>query len=571
VELKKLQEKNIVYFMVARMLMQPDTGVAIGKYREHAAMAEIAKQEYDLIQAAEGITMSPLFGVDLDYSQFTVRGHYSRTEELGRYFKAMMWLGYAPLEFVNEQKEIQIDNVIQALLITYTTIADSEKTCDAELWSDIYQPTAQYVGLSDDVNVFTMNGLRSEVFGEDENPDIYNDDAYRSKLEEAVRALPEPQIQGKIETTTQVTGKQFRFMGQRYVLDSDILQTLVEPFKRPIPTSLDVMGVLGSITAENLLFQVYKPQEVWPPYTEKYEELKTEVSGYEAGYWQTNLYTGWLSAIRDVLTEYDSNSGMPWFMTTDAWKNKSLNTALGSYAELKHDTVLYGKQSMAEMGGPIDTSVLHYVEPDVELYYKLQYLTDFTCSVLGEKGMLNDQMKNGAESFQSLLKLLISCSLKELNNEPLTEEENRQLLWYGGTMENIMMAFLSGAKLENYSTDATDMLVTDIATAQSQYLTLATGYFDNIYVVIPYEGKLYLSRGSVYSSYEFVSDQRLTDEDWWKLQGINVVKEEYGDYVEFSEPSSELPTQPDWIHTFKSDTNDVIITSLEVLWGDLEE
>jgi hypothetical protein len=567
-DLKALQQKNIVYFLVARMLLlaNSEAGVTVD-----AKLLDLAKQEYDLIQAAGSMQLSPLFGVDMDYSQYTVRGHYTRTEELGRYFKTMMWFGNAPLEFVDKSKNINFDNVYQALLITYTTIADSESVCDAQLWSDIYQPTAQYVGLSDDVNVFTMNGLRSSVFGNDENPDIYNDEAYQDKLTEAVKALPEPQIQGKMARSSIPTGKQFRFMGQRYILDSDILQTLMKPIIRPVPTALDVMGVFGSTTAEELLFNVYRPQDDWPEYTDYYKELKSEVSGYDTDYWKTNLYSGWLWSIQETLKEYDADSGMPFFMTTKAWKYKSLNTALGSYTELKHDSVLYGKQPMAEMGGPVAMADKHYVEPDIELYSKLLYLTDFTCSVLEDKGMLNDSLKHGSESYKDYLKLLIECSVKELNNEPLTEEENKELLWSGGTMEDICLSFVNGVMDYNYNEDPTDMLVTDIATCDGSYLSEGTGYFDHIYVVFPYEGKLYLSRGSVYSFYEFLSSKRLTDEEWWGLQGIKVIRDDWGEYAEFGEPSADLPAQPDWISNFKSDKNDVIITSLEVLWGSLEE
>jgi hypothetical protein len=566
--LKELQKKNIVYFLVARMLMLQSSDIEADV---DAGLLDLAKQEYDLAQAAEGIERSPLFGVDLDYSQFTVRGHYTRSEELGRFFKAMMWFGNVPLALVDENKEIIYDNVLQALLITFTTIADSEGINDAQLWSDIYQPTAQYVGLSDDVNVFTMNGLRFSVFGENENPDIYNDEEYRDKLTEAAKALPEPQIQGKITRSTIPTGKQFRFMGQRYILDSDIMQTLMEPIKRPLPTALDVCGVFGSKTAEDLLFNVYRPQDDWPEYTDEYKELKEEVAGYGPDYWNTNLYSGWLGAIKSNLTEYDKNSGMPFFMTTKAWRNKSLSTALGSYTELKHDSVLYGKQPMAEMGGPIATAAQQYVEPNIELYYRLLYLTDFTSSVLAEKGMQNDSLKAGADTYREFLNLLIECSAKELRNEALTEEEVRQLLWCGGTIENISISFLTGVSDDSSTRDISDMLVTDIATAGSVYLSLGTGYFDQIYVVVPYDGKLYLSRGAVYSFYEFVSDERLTDEDWWALQGINVVKEEWGEFAQYGEPSKALPAQPEWIHSFKSDSDNVIITPLEVFWGDIAE
>jgi hypothetical protein len=566
-DLIKLQNKNIVYFLVARMLVLGSSEVPI---TVEDTLLKLAKQEYDLIEAAEGVTRSPLLQVDLDYSQFTVRGHYTRAEELGGFFKAMMWFGYSPLA-LEQNGEILYENVLQALLISFTTIAESEEISDAQLWSNIYQPTSQYVGLSDDINVFTLNGVRNKVFAGQEDPNSYNAAEYKEKLIEAVKELPKPQIQGVFLDSDQPTEKQFKFMGQRYILDSDILQTLMKPIVRPIPTALDVMGVLGSNTAENLLFNVYKPQESWPEYTQRYQKLEEEVEGYNAGYWQGNLYRGWLSSLKSVLTEYDSASGMPLFMQNEAWKHKSLNAALGSYTELKHDTVLYGKQASAEMGGPIATAEQQYVEPNVELYYKLLYLTDATSEVLEEKGMLNDTLREGIEEYKEFLNLLITCSIKELRNEALSEQEIKELLWCGGTIENIINSFIAGATGDNTVKDPTDMLVTDIATGGDIYLTLGTGYFDEIYVVVPYNGKLYLSLGSIYSFYEFTSNQRLTDEEWWKLQGINVVHEEFGDYVLFDEISEQLPKQPDWISSFKTLDNNVEIISLETIWEDLAE
>lgn len=568
-DLKALQKKNIIYFLVARMLMQQSTEIPVKVDKD---LLSIAKQEYEQIQAAEGYLDSPLLGNPFDYSQFKVRGHYTKSEELGRYFKTMMWFGTAPYNFEDDSEDgIIYDNVIQSLLVAYMTFSESEVTCDAELWSNIYLPTSQYVGVSDDIDVFTLNGLRLSVFGEKEDPNIFNDIEYRDKLKKAVKALPAPQIAAKLITLPSTEYRQFRFMGQRYVLDSDILQELIENIKRPIPSSLDVMGVLGSDLAENLLFNVYKPQKDWPDYTAKYNNMKDKVSSYSTDYWKGNLYTGWLWSLQAALTEYDNKSGMPFFMTNNAWKNKTLNTALGSYTELKHDTVLYGKQAVAEMGGPDATATQHYVEPNISLYSKLLYLTDFTASVLDERGMQNEKLKEGADSYKELLKLLITCSEKELKNEPLSEDEKRRLLWYGGTMENIMMSFLYGSTEDYEAKEMTDMLVSDITTSRGNYLSLGTGYFDEIYVVVPVEGKLYLARGAVYSFYEFISDKRLTDQEWWELQGITIKHEDYGDYPQIGEPSELLPEQPEWIKSFKSDKNEVTVTSLEVIWDDLTE
>lgn len=573
-KLKGLQKKNITYFLVARMLMKPSSPIPDTIDKE---IVEAAGKEVKLIEQAETFASSPLFRVDLDYSQFKVRGHYTKSEELGRYFKTMMWFGTAPLPFFDDKGEFLYDNTLQALLISMSTFLESGKPGSAELWSNLYVPTAQYVGLSDDIHPFTLNGLRQSVFGDSNNPNLLDDEAYYKKLLDAVKALPEPKIQGKLTTMTTPTGKQFRFMGQRYLLDSSIMQTLMEPIARPVPSGLDVMGVLGSATAEDLLFRVYKPQEKWPDYEKKYKGLKSEVSAYPNSLWGDNLYNGWLWSIQDVLTEYGPNSGMPFFMTNAAWKNKSLNTALGSYTELKHDTVLYGKQPVAEMGGPVEFAKQHYVEPNIRLYSKLLYLTDYTITVLKQRGNLNESMLNAANEYKSLLELLINCSVKELRNESLSQEENDQLLRYGGTLENISMSFLAGMTSDDAAQESSDMLVTDVATiapnntSPGGNLSLGTGYFDHVYVVVPINGKLSLARGSVFSYYEFQSSKRLTDQEWWALNGLQLVTAEYGTYLEQAEPAKDKPKQPAWVKAFKTDSNSVKTEQLEVNWDQLKE
>ena len=578
-KLKSLQERNIIYYLIARMLItdQADSRAIypsdspVQASSLSAEIFKLADSEYALIKEAGGSAKSPYLNSVFDYSQFTVRGHYTRSEELGRFFRTMMWFGTAPLSLMVE-KDFKYENTIQSLLMTYATFMEEEGGCPAELWTRIYQPTAQYVGLSDDVDCFTMNQLRIAVFGDTEDPNLFMDQKYYDRLKQAVEELPNPMIQMNHNFSDPPSEKQFRYMGQRYILDSFVMQNLIDPIARPIPTALDVMGVLGSDTAEQLLFEHYKPQVQWPKYTEYYRKLKEEVSDYGLDIWNRNLYNGWIWAIQEALTEYGYDSGMPYFMTTKAWKYKSLNTALGSYTELKHDTILYGKQASAEGGGEIATAKYHYVEPNVALYGKLLYLTDQTIKVLEEQGMMNESLAEGARLYKELLELLIVCSIKELNNELLTEEEYRSLLAYGGKLEWISTLLLDGASdADSLSMDITDMLVTDIASYAGAYLSLGTGFFDDIYVVIPVDGKLYLSRGSVYSHYEFTSNKRLTDEEWWAMQGLTVRHEEYADYVQYSEPSKQLPDQPFWIGNFKTDSNDVEITSLEVLWENMIE
>ena len=52
-----------------------------------------AKAELDLVLGATGIQPSPLWGRQMDYSQFRPRGHYADDEQLARYFRAVRYAG----------------------------------------------------------------------------------------------------------------------------------------------------------------------------------------------------------------------------------------------------------------------------------------------------------------------------------------------------------------------------------------------------------------------------------------------------------------------------------------------
>ena len=86
-------------------------------------------------------------------------------------------------------------------------------------------------------------------------------------------------------------------------------------------------------------------------YPEQMDKVRGQIQGLPTSQWTENLYWSWLYTFRPLLAPKAPDSGYPSFMTNDAWTRKDLNTVLGSWTELKHDTLLYAKQVMAEMGG----------------------------------------------------------------------------------------------------------------------------------------------------------------------------------------------------------------------------
>ena len=63
-------------------------------------------------------------------------------------------------------------------------------------------------------------------------------------------------------------------------------------------------------------------------------------------------------AIASGSLTHDFGASYPLYMQSPNFLDKQIQTSLGSYAELKHDTLLYAKQSYAEEGGGGETTSL---------------------------------------------------------------------------------------------------------------------------------------------------------------------------------------------------------------------
>ena len=533
-DIKKAAMRNIAYFLVAQKTLELDPPANVPE-----DAAKIAGSEYRKILEAPGFSESEIAGCDVDYSQFTVRGHYTRNHDLERFFRTMMWYGLVPFPLSNSEGNINDESIARSLLITYSIFLPSEREeQDIDLWENIYDPTVFYVGKADDLTVYDYMDLLIKIYGEEPDPDSFAVSEKLREFYEQAKSLRSPGIQTAFLTVDSPSGKQFRFMGQRYIPDSEILQRLVNPPIRNMPSGLDVMAVLGSEEAYNQLINIEKIPDIWPGYPERFLKVKEKFDGLSPDIWQSNMYYGWLWTLKPLLC--DSGEGYPSFMNKPAWKYKSLNTALASWAELRHDTILYGKQSGAECGGDWPPPVIKsYVEPNIEVYERLLWLTRYSKENLLQKGILPDRMHDKLTQFEDLLTFLINCSVKELRNEELTVDEYNTLLIYGGTLEWLTLSMAEGPILSE--TDRNMAVIADVHTVPGSYLEVGVGPASEVFVVVPIGEKLYLTRGAVFSYYEFVSGKRLTDEQWQQL------------FKEGAEPS-----QPTWTNEYTKGKKDEI-------------
>ena len=519
-EWKDAAEKNQAYFLVASRLLGEKGAPAPAK------IDSLVAEELQLIANHRRRPRSAIFPYKPDYSQFIPRGHYTRSGKLKRFFKTMMWYGYMPFPVDWKDDEgkdgpawPQIRQAVLVTVMLYSTKIDGKPAI--ETWEKIYEPTVFYVGAADDLTPHQYKRIIDKVYGKNPAYAQLQDEGKLKQVYAELKKLPEPKID--VALLGMPMGRQFKLMGQRYIPDSEIMQRLVSWPERPFPRGLDVMAVLGSERAGDILDNVYKDPAQWSGYVPERTKLLREFQSTSLGTWQSNLYWGWMWGLDSLLDPF--GTGYPSFMANQAWADKGLNTSLGSWAELRHDTILYAKQSGMECGGDGEEPPLPkgYVEPNVEFYNRLIWLTKASRAGLDARGLLTNTIREKFGDFEDLLAFLKNVSVKELTNQKLTQAEYDQIRLYGANLETLTLSIIEGGAsrwFEITSEADKDMaVVADVHTAGLACLEEGVGHANEIYVVVPIEGKLYLTRGAVFSYYEFVhpSSDRLTDEKWQKM------------------------------------------------------
>lgn len=502
-------KRNVGFFAVGSKLLNAQVKVP-------AMVENEVARELELIEAHQGMNISLVLGASEDYSQYVPRGHYDKTPVLKAYFKSMMWYGRVQFPFFKEGKPLT-DNIYSSVLMTKAL----EQNDNLRLWNALFRPISFMVGRSDDVNYPELSPLVAKTYADsaDLSGMTQNVKAY-DELVALLETVPGPRI-NSMPTDVQPAMTNFRFMGQRYVLDADIFQRLLSR-ERTMPKGLDIPASLGSKEAEMLLEQMGE-KEI-PGYSQALARVQNSVAEIAKNTWMENLYWGWLNVLRPLLDETDE--GYPSFMRNQAWTRKSLSTFLGSWTELKHDTILYAKQAYAEMGGgpqEPDKDYRGYVEPNPVLYARLAGLAQMTREGLKNQGLLDEQLEMTLKNLEDLAVSLKTISEKELNHQSLTDEEYELIKTYGGQIETIWWQSLGDQQADTRTSlyDNPASLIADVATDafNGQVLEEATGNVSAIYVVVPVEGKLRVAKGGVYTHYEFAWDMsdRLTNAKWRDL------------------------------------------------------
>lgn len=521
-KLRELAKWNTAYFAVAVALLidKPVSGVA-------PEYAEMAKEEVENVKAEEQ-AFSEFLGytnVKFMYNLFRPRGHYTRNDLLKRYFRAMMWIQTVPFG-TDVEEQLQRAAFIAEVM--------DQKGMNGE-YNHLVDPITFLMGEPDNVSLLQVQNImkQNNVTVKDMLVDKAKQDAIRNQIEQL--AEKQTRIKPKFLRSSE---HKLNLMPQRYFPDAEVLQEMVDvenkPTKRDASKGLDYFAAMGNATAQKILIDELKEAQRWDGFTPNLDRMKTRMASVD---WNATISNKWVNTLMEMTK---SDSSYPYFMQGFAWDKKNLNAALASWAELKHDAILYGKQPvMAECGGgdvpePI---VKGYVEPNVKFWKKACDLMHDTSATFKRFGIENEQINEITEKMLEYGEFFLQVSEKELKGQKLSEEEYSQIEVMGANFEYLTLDMLnlnSEKPVEAWDyvegADKKVALVADVLTSNGDnnpnpsVLYEAIGPAYEIYVVVEIEGMLYLTRGGVFSYREFkrdVNDPRLTDEEWQKdLEGM---------------------------------------------------
>ncbi|MCK5239350.1 MAG: DUF3160 domain-containing protein [Candidatus Thorarchaeota archaeon] len=512
--------RNVAYFTVAAYLIDNTTPI-------RTEVASMVNPVLQMIEDHSDVTDDWFMGYREDFTQFVPRGHYTRSETLSKFFQVMMWYGRTQFR-LNEPIGLQHtpQAILIAMLLNNPVSGLGVSMNGYEVWDAIYQPTVFFVGAADDLLPTEYNQLISQIYGVFPTWTALQEDGRLTQFISAANELREPLILGSpvADTDDINVTKGLRLMGQRFIPDSYILSQLVytnvgtQLNPRLMPKGLDVMAAFGSDRAWKLL----DDQKHYENYVEQMTMLQDMIGNQTNDDWTQNLYYLWLYSLLPLLTE--PGEGYPIFMQNQAWVDKQLNTALGSWAELRHDTLLYAKQSYTGELTSIPPPAAGYVEPVPRVYSRLASLSNMMISGLESRELLTDNMELRLDTLSNFLLTLKAISEKQLSGIALNATEEDFFRSADTTLQFI--AEMPDDDLITSDTDQFMSVIADVHTDTNTMTVLEEAVGDPMIIIVAVyvNGFVQLARGGTFSYYEFAHpiDDRLTDEGWREMldQGL---------------------------------------------------
>jgi hypothetical protein len=528
------QDKNIDSLANAEKILT--------KYSKDLTPALVADIKVDLagIYAANAIGQSPLFKqyddqIMTDYTQYTPRSHYTENSALRAYFRTMMYLGRSSY-LLKSDLGIADTN----LLVKQMAVKNKSGVAPLDQWKKITAVTNFYAGQSDDLSYNEWQDFTTRILGANQTSDealIAPDNI--KKLAQNLNQIRLPKILSDViidENIASLTKSDllrqslsFRVFGQKFTYDAWILNDLTagqektDPKLPSTPSALFIPAAIGDGQARNYVSEFlsqtagFSPDEI-KGFLTKLDQKKADIAKVKDADWLNSLGSAWFYVLGSLTHNYGAH--YPLYMQATSFLDKQIQSFLGSYAELKHDTLLYAKQSYAEMGGgpgdqPIPPVVKGFVEPNLEFWTRFNSLISRTEQLFQDNNLfVGDSAADRLQQFKTISSFYAKLAEQELRGQTISDDDYETLR----TTKLSFMAQPFDTALSPDETSSQTALIADIHTdmVKNQILYEATAQPYLMLAIVGNDNAPRVVAGLVYNHYELTDKigSRLTDEQW---------------------------------------------------------
>ncbi|MDR1313550.1 MAG: DUF3160 domain-containing protein [Deltaproteobacteria bacterium] len=534
-------------------------------------------------EPAAALRLRPAYNSpQVDWTQFAPRSHYEENSRTRAYFRAMIWLG-----------QLGWDRGDPAVLPPVVAWASAlagpggegfaraaarfgrgdppAPASPAEAWRAVMRITSFFVGFYDDPSVSEAMELAS-ASGSPPGPDAPGDPAFLAGIAPGMAALaPAPAgfdefHTGGYEGTGAITVLPQRFTVP-WLVASELTteKSQIRGVRSSLPARFSGLylamalgsGYAGSLAAgevekglerENVSREL---AEAMPgAVAAKAAELAASLARVPESDWRGSVGAAWFGSLRSFSREY--GAGYPLYMQGPAFAAKQLETLMGGFTELKHDTILYEKPNYAELGEGGDDErpkrlPKGFVEPNMAFWERISA----ACGVLEDGFRRNGLFPDEQEEFGTLgrfksdLARLEGIARKELAGERVSDEDYE----FVRTFQLEGMAARPGNAGGNPELNLSGLVV-DVQTVISGdegVVHEGLGPPSLMLVLVGNDGEERVTVGTAYNHFEFFVRpvRRLTDSKWKAAAYPGMPFERYLNSEKDPE-FAELPPKPNW-------------------------
>ena len=465
-DVKKMAAFNAAFFAVPYNLL---TGKSLKIPGDYQTMVE---EELAYIAQQENRRRAlPDLKTDFDYSVFKPYGHYTSTAGLRRYFRAWKWLQLSP--YCSSDK-VQLQRAVLAGMALQTA-KTSSGVAAIDVYSRLYGAMGWFVGEPASASLLDVALLlkKERVAGIAA--------ALDAKMLAKAGAVIGKASSGNFSALKHAVAcrNSVCFLPQPAYMDDEVLHVIA-------PSTPDTSGVFSKVpdifTNERML---------------RFKD------------WNVSSYNKRLECL---LAMQQKTAPNPVFAQKQAWNRKKHETTLASWVKLKHDVLLYGV--VPDHPEPLSTAAesdtlpapvtLGYVEPALPFWTKLREWVELTDMTLKKYQLVTDTLAAQTELLHFYVALMEDAARKELNSERPDDDTYRVIAHIGGLVEDFTLSMIT-PQIDRWAwAEGTDKSVAVFekiyrSSAENGVLYAATGNAGNIYVIAEIDGRLYLTKGAVFT------------------------------------------------------------------------